>query len=140
MKVGKVIIGEQGEDSEQYEELCRIVKEKEIPVVVVQKGDIINIEKDLKIRMLFPTDKLIEENVLNNNSLVAKLEYKDFSMLFTGDIETVAEKEILKMYSTNDLKANVLKVPHHRFKNFFDRGIFRSNFTNYCYNRSRRKQ
>ena len=49
-----------------------------IPIIVVEKGDIINIERDLKIRILFPTNELIEENVLNNNSVVTKLEYKNF--------------------------------------------------------------
>lgn len=141
LKAGKVIIGEQGEDSEQYEEFCRIVKEKEISVVVAKKGDVINIEKDLQIKILFPTDELIKENVLNNNSLVAKLEYKDFSMLFTGDIEAVAEKEILKIYSSSDaLKADVLKVPHHRFQIIFYRGIFRDCFTYGCFDRRRREQ
>ena len=36
-------------------------------------------------------------------------------MLFTGDIEEIAEKEILKLYKDR-LKANVLKVAHHGSK------------------------
>ena len=115
MKVGKVIIGKQGQENEQYKEFCNIVKEKQIQVIVVKKGDSINIEKDLKIRILFPENDLITDNMLNNNSLVAKLEYKDFKMLFTGDIEEVAEKRLLKMYHSNELKADILKIPHHRF-------------------------
>lgn len=115
IEVDKVIIGKQGENSEQYIEFCKIVKEKKIPVIVVKKGDIINIEKDLKFKVLFPENKLILENVLNNNSLVLKLEYKDFSMIFTGDIEEIAEKKLLKMYSSSELNADILKVAHHRF-------------------------
>lgn len=115
MKVGKVIIGEQEEKNEQYKEFCNIVKVKQIQVAIVKKGDIINIEKDLKIKILFPESDLITENILNNNSLVAKLEYKDIKMLFTGDIEEVAEKRLIEMYSYNELKADILKVPHHRF-------------------------
>ena len=118
LEVGKVIIGEQGEDSVHYAELCNIVKEKQIPVVVVKKGDIINIEKDVKIRVLFPGNELIKDNILNNNSLVAKLEYKKFDMLFTGDIEAVAEEELIKMYDEGELEADILKVPHHRFEIF----------------------
>lgn len=115
LKVGKVIIGEQGEESEQYNEFCKVVHEKNILAVIVRKGDSLNIEKDLKLRVLFPDDQLITENVLNNNSLVMKLEYKNFSMLFTGDIEKIAEEKLLKMYSKDELKADILKVPHHRF-------------------------
>ena len=51
--------------------------------------------------IIFPTDQLIEENTLNNNSIVAKLCYGNFSMLFTGYIEEIAEKEILELYSQN---------------------------------------
>ena len=87
-----------------------------IPIIVVEKGDIINIERDLKIRILFPTNELIEENVLNNNSVVAKLEYKKFSMLFTGDIEKIAEEKLLKNISNNLLKTDILKVAHHGSK------------------------
>ena len=82
----------------------------------MKKGDIINIDKDVKIRILFPDNELISQNILNNNSLVAKLEYKDLKMLFTGDIEAVAEKKLIKMYSKDELSANILKVPHHGSK------------------------
>ena len=42
------------------------------------------------------------------------LEYKEINMLLTGDIEEIAEQKILNMYSENQLKADILKVPHHR--------------------------
>lgn len=75
------------------------------------------IEEDLKIQILWPKVEPIGENILNNNSIVAKLNYKSFSMLFTGDIEEVAERQILKEYSdTNILKSTVLKVAHHGSK------------------------
>lgn len=61
--------------------------------------------------------KQIAENILNNNSIVAKLNYKNNSILFTGDIEKIAEKEILKEYEkTNILKSDILKVGHHGSK------------------------
>jgi len=117
IKVGKVIIGEQGEESEQYDEFCRIIKQKGIQVIVVKKGDIINVEQNLKIRVLFPGKDLIEDNILNNNSLVFKVEYKKFQILFTGDIEKIAEEDILNKYkNTNILKASILKVAHHGSK------------------------
>ena len=54
--------------------------------------------------------------MINNNSLVVKLEYKDFKMLFTGDIEEIAEESLLKLYEKEELKADILKVPHHGSK------------------------
>ena len=118
LSVGKIIIGPQGKISEQYIELCKIAKEKEIPIINVKRGNFINIERNVKINILFPTDELIKDNILNNNSIVARLEYKDLKILFTGDIEEVAEQKLIKMYQNNELNVEVLKVPHHRFKVF----------------------
>lgn len=71
----------------------------------------------MKIQIIWPKLEQIKENVLNNNSIVAKLVYKNFSMLFTGDIEEVTEKQILEEYkNSNILRANVLKVAHHGSK------------------------
>ena len=118
IKVEKVIIGKQFENCENYEKFMEIVKEKNIKVIEVKSGNRIKIEKNLYIDILWPTDKEITENVLNNNALVFKLNYKDFSILFTGDIEEVAEKKILKLYSKSEkiLKADILKVAHHGSK------------------------
>ena len=115
MEVRKVIIGKQGEINEQYEKFSNIVKNKGINVAVVNKGDILDIEKDIKIKILFPTEELINENLINNNSIVAMLEYKEVNMLFTGDIEEITEQKLLNMYLKNELKADILKIPHHRF-------------------------
>ena len=97
----------------------KIVNGKKINVYVVQKGERINIEKDLYIDILWPNEKdMIVDNWINNNSLVFKLVYKDFSIMFTGDIEEEAEKAILEQYSNNinKLQANVLKIAHHGSK------------------------
>lgn len=80
-------------------------------------GDILAIEKDLNIQILWPKREQIKENILNNNSIVAKLKYKNFSMLLTGDIEEIAEQQILKEYEkSSSLKSTVLKVGHHGSK------------------------
>ena len=46
------------------------------------------------------------------------MEYKNFSMLFTADIEKIAEKEILNLYKDypEKLQATILKVAHHGSK------------------------
>ena len=60
---------------------------------------------------------MISDNGINNNSLMGKLVYNDFSMLFTGDIEEKAEKVISQMYKNTDiLDCNILKVAHHGSK------------------------
>lgn len=119
LNVGRVIISKQGEESENFQKFKEIVKERKIKVQWVNKGEKLQIERNIYFDILWPDNsKVIIENVLNNNSIVCKLHYKNFSMLFTGDIEEIAEKEILKEYNDNFnlLKATVIKVPHHGSK------------------------
>lgn len=47
----------------------------------------------------------------NNTSIVLRVDYGDTSFLFTGDMETTAEADLLD--SGADLDADVLKVGHH---------------------------
>lgn len=118
LEVKNVIIGKQFEFSENYEEFIKIVKEKNIKVHIVETGQRIKIENDLYFDVLWPdSNNIIGENVLNNNSLVCKMMYKQFSILFTGDIEEVAEKAILNKYmNVNILESTILKVAHHGSK------------------------
>ena len=119
IKVEKVIVSKQLEISENYEKFISIVKENGIKVVVVEQGCKLNIEKNLYFDILWPSNlKFISENVLNNNSIVCKMHYKDFSMFFTGDIEEIAEKQILQEYKNdlNILNSTILKVAHHGSK------------------------
>lgn len=118
IKVKNVIIGKQFENSENYQELIKMVKEQKIKVEVVEAGQKIKVEKDLYFDVLWPSsDQIIHENGINNNSLVCKIVYQNFSMLFTGDIEEIAERTILEKYkNSNLLQANLLKVAHHGSK------------------------
>jgi competence protein ComEC len=64
------------------------------------------------------------ENIeADNNSLVMKIEGKNESFLFTGDIEEEAEEDVVHLGKW--LKSNVIKVPHHgsktsAYKPFFE--------------------
>ncbi len=113
-----VIIGNQFQTSTNYQEFIEIVKERNVKVQVVEAGHRINIEKDLYFDVLWPNSKnVISQNNINNNSLVCKMVYKNFSMLFTGDIEEIAEKAIVEKYEdTSTLKSTILKVAHHGSK------------------------
>ena len=116
LKVEKIIISKQGEESENCKKLLDIVKKKKIRVLIVKEGDIWKIENNLYFKILWPQEELIKENILNNNSIVTKLNYHNFSMLFTGDIEKIAEEKMLEKYDNKDLKADILKIAHHGSK------------------------
>ena len=86
---------------------------------ILSAGQKLEFADNINLKFLAPASKNgFPEKDLNNNSLVFKLQYGEFSMLFTGDIEAIAEKAILKKYSKNlnILKSDILKVAHHGSK------------------------
>ncbi len=71
------------------------------------KEEVIKNENDITIISMNPGISHRSED--NNNSMVLKIQYRNFSLLLTGDIERKGE-DIL---SKERLKSTVLKVPHH---------------------------
>lgn len=123
IKVKNIIIARQAEISNNFKELLKIVKKRKTNIIIVQAGDKIEIDKQCYFTILFPTKDLIQENALNNNSIVTKfcmknkMEQTIFSILFTGDIEQVAENTIVELYKNTDvLKSTILKIAHHGSK------------------------
>ena len=121
--VENVIISKQGKLSENFKEFLSIVQKKKVNIILVQEGDKVQIDKEINITILFPQAAFIPENILNNNSIVAKLEWKNSSgevisnILLTGDIEQIAEEKLVEKYqNTNILNATILKVAHHGSK------------------------
>lgn len=116
LKVNTLIIGKQKENSEEYQNIMKIAKSKKVSVKIVGQGQKIIIDKNTYFDVIYPENELQEEG-LNNNSVVLKLNYNKFSMLFTGDIEKEAEASLVYMNKkTNNLKSTILKVPHHGSK------------------------
>lgn len=117
IKVKNIIISKQGEKSENYNKLLNIIEKKNINLIEVNRGDKIYLDKSTYVDFLWPNVELIEQNILNNNSIVMRLIHENFSMLFTGDIEKEAEEEIVNLYKNTDyLISDVLKVAHHGSK------------------------
>lgn len=66
----------------------------------------------LTLTILPPANPLIRDSELNNNSVVVRLDFRDFSCLFTGDIEKKREGQLL-IKSRSNLNVDILKVGHH---------------------------
>ncbi len=81
---------------------------------VASRGDEIQGFAAFKIRVLHPDRNAVADKNINNDSVVVKINDAERSFLMTGDIEDAAMKDILN--SGQDLKADVLKVPHHGAK------------------------
>ena len=117
LKIKNIIISKQGEKSDNFIRFQELVKNKKVNVLVVKKGDRIQIDKYSYFEILFPEENLIQDNILNNNSIVANFCSMGFKLLFTGDIEEIAEKRLWELYrDTDKLKSTILKVAHHGSK------------------------
>ena len=114
IEVKNIIISKQCEISEEYVKLIRLANKKKVNIIICKTNDNIKIDKYTNIEILYASESAKD---LNNGSIVCKLNYKDFSMLFTGDIEEVTENEIIEKYEeSNKLQTDVLKVAHHGSK------------------------
>ena len=85
---------------------------------LLEKGDVVEYGSS-KIYVLHPYSGFYtmfgnEHDEANNDSLVLKVIYKNNSILFTGDIEEEAQKELLNLGTW--LKSDVIKIPHHGAK------------------------
>ena len=117
LKVDNIIISRQGKNSENFKKFIQIMSEKQINLIIVKRGDYVKIDGTSYFEILFPEEKQISDNVLNNNSIVAKFVSSNVTMLFTGDIEEIAEKRLCELYrNTNKLQADIIKVAHHGSK------------------------
>lgn len=100
-------------DSQTHQRLRNIAKKHNIPYAFPYKGKI-ELTSTATLILLHPFDaastNLLDENK-NDDSLVIKLSYGEVDILFTGDIEFDGETRLVE--SKQDLRSEVLKVPHH---------------------------
>ena len=95
IKVKNVIISKQSETSENFKQIMKIIRKKRINLIIVQKETKIKIDNFTTVDILSPQSENIADN-MNDNSIVAKFEAYNFSILFTGDASEKIEKELIK--------------------------------------------
>lgn len=105
-----------------YSQYRQQVTARHIPRRVLRKGDVISLGTDVQIHVLAPQTLFTAQTlprasltgIFNNNSLVCRVTYGDFSMLCMGDAQKDEERQLLQ--TPAELSANVLKVGHHGSK------------------------
>lgn len=109
-----VLSDTEGED-ENVSALEKLAEENQVKVSYLKQGDQVK-DGALTMSCLYPPAKIQTED-RNASSMVLRLEYQGFRMLFTGDIEETGEKALLE--SGNLKPCHVLKAAHHgsRFSN-----------------------
>ena len=127
--IGAVILSGADLKTDVYSEFLKIIKEKNIPVVIAEAGEAIHFGSaiaGLEFDILSPEqagDLVFNNksegfgsggNDVNDTSVVGKLMFKNFSILLTGDATSKIENRLL-IYGEN-LKSDILKVGHHGSK------------------------
>ncbi len=110
-EVEKIIMPQKPHTSATFEKLLIAIKSKELTASPPQPDSIIEFDKDIRLHFLGPIRDYGDN--LNLWSVVFRLDYKDKSFLFTGDMEYEAEMDLINTYSIDNLSANVLNVGHH---------------------------
>ena len=92
-------------------------------------GDVVDFGDGVKFEVLAPDKATVkavnggkQKTDPNNESVVGRLVYKDFTMMFTGDAEISEEVAILSSSKDNlqNLKSRVLKAGHHGSRTSLD--------------------
>ncbi|PKG32037.1 MBL fold metallo-hydrolase, partial [Methanoregula sp.] len=109
-EVGKVLDSGLPTSSSLYEKFLSTIDRKQIPYIVAERGQTIDIDPALRILVLSPPKERAGED-LNTNSIVLRVSYGTVNLLYTGDATAPAEEAMVR--SGYPLDAQVLKVGHH---------------------------
>lgn len=105
--VGTVFTSPYPGDTSSYEIFSDAVSAKGLDMTVPELGESYSLG-EARFEFIGPLE---EYDNLNDDSLVMRLEYGDTSFLFTGDMTSKAERDLLE--DGANVKCDVLKVGHH---------------------------
>ncbi|PIU79087.1 MAG: MBL fold metallo-hydrolase [Candidatus Moranbacteria bacterium CG06_land_8_20_14_3_00_43_56] len=113
-KIDKILATAAEKDTQVFKEWREVLDYNKIETLEVWRGTEIKFD-DANMKVLYPAGK-VDPSVgeANDKSVVARLDYGENSFLFTGDIESGAEKEILE--SRENVDIDFLKIAHHGSK------------------------
>ena len=102
-----------------YKSYMKAIDAKGIAHHSLKVGDTLDFGNGVKFNVLYPTQEIVDavnggqKSDPNNESIVGKLTYKKFSMMFTGDAEKKVESELWADNDAKILKCDILKAGHH---------------------------
>lgn len=118
LKVDQLLDSGRDFESDEYDRLKRAIKSRKVEWILAKKGWSIDLDSGVRLEAFNPrgNNQWITEvreggSIENANSVVLRLSYGNFAMIFTGDAEFETETALLK--SKTFLKAQVLKIGHH---------------------------
>ena len=92
-----------------FQDMIAALKNKTLKINIAKSDVSLDLGPNTSCVILTPNKSTYKD--LNNYSSAIKISYKNSTYLFTGDIETLSDQELLN--KNYDLNCDVLKVPHH---------------------------
>lgn len=109
-RVGRLLTNGQGfNESPIYDAVLAAAETRGTSIQRAQAGQVIEIGDGVRLEALHPGEILTDDR--NENSVVLRLVYGDFSLLLTGDADEASERVMLR--NGRSLHALVLKAGHH---------------------------
>jgi len=110
-EVSQAIVGHVPAGDPEYDRFVDALRQRHVPLSSVSTGEQFEID-GVTIEVLWPLPASGSPVTSgNNDSVVLRLVYGSVSILLAGDIEQTAEESLAA--SGVDLRADLLKVPHH---------------------------
>jgi len=116
VRIQKVILPDLEETRllKEFEEIITLCRENKTELLIMKKGEQL-VDGELALTCLHPAENYVGES--NASSQVLKLDYRRFSALLTGDVESAGEVQLqqaLTEYGVENI--TLLKVAHHGSK------------------------
>ena len=106
--------------SKLYLNYMKEIKNQSIKHGTLTVGDVLDFGGGVNFEVLYPTKDLVKsvndgkkKTDPNNESIVGRLVYKKFSVMFTGDAEKEVESNIWADNDAKKLQSTILKAGHH---------------------------
>ncbi len=113
-RIGKVLATAAEKDTQVFKEWRDTLAYNKIETLEARRGTEVKFD-DAQMKIIYPPAGVgASAGDANNDSAVARLNYGENSFLFTGDVESPAENEILE--GGEDIDVDILKVSHHGSK------------------------
>lgn len=120
VKIKNIVLPITAINDTKFDKIKMAATENATNIIYMKEGDIVNLKENLKLTVLNPNKNSLNSKKLDQNemSLTFRIDYKNHSALFTGDIGKETMGRMLKDdFAIKNMDVEVLKVPHHGSKN-----------------------
>ena len=114
IRVKNLFLPDNMERSEWRIKLEKAAHEHNTAIHYISEETLLTYNNGMTLRIIPPAKKAAVSDNENDTSYVCRIEYGDFSAIFTGDMTTFAEKCLIETNKAEE--ADLLKVAHHGSK------------------------